>query len=414
MKILLIAIGTRGDVQPFVVLGKALAERGHEVSIAAAAGFAQMIAGAGLTHHNLPMDLQQLLQEPEMRDALTGIRSKLKAYRWASSLMNQQFDTLWQIGLDTAPDLILHHFKSGIAPQIARKAGAISAPIMLQPGFAPTHDYPQFLIASRSLGRWGNMATHRLIQWVMRVGTNMIVKRWQKTSRTDIGLPMDQLNGYNPHGNAFRIHAYSKAIMPHPNEWPDSEIQTGYFFAEPEPFQPPADLEAFLAAGPAPIYIGFGSMPGMDEEKLAAAVGGALSRSGQRAVVATGWGALRKLEANDNIHIIEAVPHTWLFPKVSAVVHHGGSGTTHEGLRWGRPTIVCPLFADQPFFGQRVADLGAGPPPIRQKHLTADKLASALEMALDGSAAVRAAEISEALNAEDAVRQICDMVEQGL
>lgn len=411
MKILLIAIGTRGDVQPFVVLGKALAKHGHHVSIAAASGFKKMIAAANLEHHPLPVDFQELLQQPEMRDALNGIKGKLKAYRWTTDLMNQQFDTLWQVGLDHRPDLILHHFKSGIAPQIARKIGAQSVPVMLQPGFTPTHDYPQFLIASRSLGRIGNMLSHHLIQWVMRMGTNMMVRRWQKHSGTDIGAPMDQLGGYNPNGAPIRIHAYSNAIIPRPDEWSETEIQTGYLFAEPETFEPPADLAAFLENGPPPIYIGFGSMPGMDEENLALIVNEALSRSGHRAVVATGWGALRKLDSSDKVHVIEGAPHSWLFPRMAAVVHHGGSGTTHEGLRWGRPSIVCPLFADQPFFGQRVADLGAGPKPIRQKKLTPEKLISAFDFALKDQTAINANKIAKQMRAHNGVSRICALVD---
>lgn len=399
-------------MQPFVVIGQALAKRGHVISIAASSGFAEMIAAAGLTHHVLPVDFQQLLQEPEVRDALNSFKGKLKAFRWTKDLMNKQFDALWQIGCETKPDVILHHFKSGIAAQIARKVGAISAPIMLQPGFAATQEYPQFLIASRSLGRLGNLMSHRLIQWVTRAGTNMMVKRWQKATGTDIGPPMDPLAGYNPHGDAFRIHAYSSAIIARPSDWPNTEIQTGYFFADPEPFKPAPELEAFLAAGPPPIYIGFGSMPGMDEDKLTRAVTKAIANSGHRAIIATGWGALRQLDASDNVHIIDAVPHTWLFPRVSAVVHHGGSGTTHEGLRWGRPTIICPLFADQPFFGHCVYELGAGPKPIPQKKLTGENLQNAIEIALSQPTAENAAAIGQELQKQDGVKNLCDIVDR--
>jgi len=115
----------------------------------------------------------------------------------------------------------------------------------------------------------------------------------------------------------------------------------------------------FLSEGEKPIYVGFGSMPGINHKRVNTALVGALEQSGLRAVIATGWGGIGELSSTDKLHVLDAVPHPWLFPKVAAVVHHGGSGTTHEALRWGRPGVICPLFADQPFFGQQVARLGA-------------------------------------------------------
>ncbi|MEE9453614.1 MAG: glycosyltransferase [Paracoccaceae bacterium] len=413
MKILLIAIGTRGDVQPFVVLGKGLAQRGHDVSIAAAKGFSRMISKAGLCHHPLPVDMQELMQEPQIAAAMSSLSGKLKAYRWASEIMNAQLDVIWKIGLNVSPDLILHHFKGALGPYLARKLGAISAPIMLQPGFMATGEYPQFLIASRSLGRVGNMASHRLINAVMQFGTSMMIKRWQKIAQPDLGPPMDLMQSYSPKGKAPRIHAYSKAIVPRPASWPKTEVQSGYLFAEPQDFTPPEALRAFLDAGPSPVYFGFGSMPGVDRERIVDAVTGAVRNLKLRAIFATGWSGITQIKSMADIHVLDAVPHTWLFPQVSAVVHHGGSGTTHEGLRWGCPSVICPLFADQPFFGQRVADLGAGPPPIAQKRLTAQKLTAALEIALSSSVQERAAAIGKKLYAEDGVASVCDLVDRG-
>ncbi len=411
MKVLLIAIGTRGDVQPFVVLGHALAARGHDVSIAAANSFSKMIDAAGLRHCMLPVDFQELMQEPEIKAAMTTFTGKLKAYRWASEAMNDQLDTTWAIGQDVSPDLILHHPKGALAPYLARKLGAYSVPVMLQPGFVPTGEYPQFLIASRSLGKLGNLASHRLILAVMRFGTSMMVNRWRKASLPDLGSPMDPLKGYSPKGNAPRIHAYSEAIVPRPANWPKTEVQTGYFFAEQEPFTPPESLKSFLEAGPPPVYFGFGSMPDIYGKRIEDAVAFAVEQLGLRAVIATGWGGITEIDVGENVHVLDAVPHAWLFPRVSAVVHHGGSGTTHEGLRWGRASVVCPLFGDQPFFGQRVANLGAGPPPVAQKRMTAEKLTAALKTALSGQVRDCAAAIGIKLRAEDGVARACDLVE---
>lgn len=410
MNILLIAVGTRGDVQPFVALGRALVARGHAVSLAAPGGFAAMARGAGLEFHPLPVDFQELMKEPEMQAAMTTFRGKLRAYRWANDIMNDQLSAIWKIGLEVRPDVILNHFKGALAPQLARKLGAVSMPVLLQPGFAETGAYPQFLIAKRSLGRLGNRASHKLIHGLMRMGTGMLVRKWVKATGTEIGAPMNPMLGYAPGREAPRLHAYSQALVARPSGWPAREIQTGYFFSEAEDFDPPEALSAFLGAGEAPIYVGFGSMPGMDHERTNAALLGALEKTGRRAVVATGWGGIDTVSA-ENMHVLESVPHGWLFARMAAVVHHGGSGTTHEGLRWGRPSVVCPLFADQPFFGARVADLGAGPEPIRQKKLTADRLARAIDAALDPKVALRAEALGEKIRAEDGIGRAIEVIE---
>ena len=245
----------------------------------------------------------------------------------------------------------------------------------------------------------------------MRFGTGIMIRRWQKHSAIDIGEPMDPMSAYSPGGAVHRVHAYSAAICPRPDEWPASEVQTGYFFAEPEPFDPPEALAAFLNAGPKPIYIGFGSMPGLNHERTNLAVLEALERTGQRAIVSTGWGGIANMAASDKVYSLEAVPHTWLFPRVAAVVHHGGSGTTHEGLRWGRPTVVCPVFADQPFFGRRVTELGVGPAPIPHNKISGARLASALECALDNGVGARAEELGQEIRKEQGISRAVDLIE---
>lgn len=411
MKILIFAIGSRGDVQPYVVLGRELIARGHDVHIAAPPGYDDMIAAVGAVRHTLPADFQSMVNDPEIQSAITSWRGRLRAYRLTADIMNEQLSAIWRIGLDVAPDVILNHFKAALAPNLARKLGAVSIPVMLQPGFVPTRAYPQFFFSSWSLGGFANLMTHRAILALTRFGTRLMIRRWLKQTGTDIGPPMDHMAAYSPHGSAPRVHAYSRIICPRPDEWPATEVQTGYFFTESQPFEPPAGLSQFLEAEPQPLYVGFGSMPGIDPARTSRAVLGALARTGQRAVVATGWGGIRQMQSSDNVYVLDAVPHTWLFPKVAAVVHHGGSGTTHEALRWGRPSIVCPVFADQPFFGRCVAELGAGPQPIAQKRLTEERLATALEFALTDAVRRRAEAAGREIRSENGTRRAADLIE---
>ena len=179
------------------------------------------------------------------------------------------------------------------------------------------------------------------------------------------------------------LNGWSRHVAPDPLDWPNAVRTMGYWFLDRADWEPPADLETFLSAGPPPVYVGFGSMAGRRPERTTAAVLGALRQTGLRAVLASGWGGLRRGDLPASVVLIDRVPHDWLFPRVAAVVHHGGAGTTAAGLRAGRPTVVCPFFGDQPFWGRRVHELGAGPAPTPQKRLTAERLAAALREATE-------------------------------
>lgn len=412
MKVLLITLGTRGDVQPFTVIGSRLKAEGHDVHIAADTGFSQMITAEGLTHHPLPLDFQEIIQNPDMQAAITTLSGKFKAFGLASEIMNKQFSAMWHIGLDIAPELILYHFKGVIAPYLGRRLNVPAWPVMLQPGFTPTRTYPQFFLTTRQLGSMGNLVTHQLFGAGVRFFSTLLIKRWVKATSTQVGPIMDLQVGYSPDGSAKRLHAYSPQIAPLGSDMPRNDQQVGYAFADPAAFTPPSELTNFLSDGETPIYVGFGSMPGINHERVSNALVGALELTGLRAVIATGWGGIGELSSTAKWHVVDAVPHSWLFPKVAAVVHHGGSGTTHEGLRWGRPAVVCPLFADQPFFGQQVAQLGAGSAPIAQRLLTAENLAVALEYALSEKVAMNAKSVGDIVAKEDGAGNIVELVKK--
>jgi sterol 3beta-glucosyltransferase len=139
----------------------------------------------------------------------------------------------------------------------------------------------------------------------------------------------------------------------------------------------------------------------------------ALAQAGQRGLLGAGWGGLEMEKPPENVFKVEDAPYDWLFPRMAAVVHHGGAGTTGAGLRAGKPTVICPFVADQPFWGRRVAALGAGPPPIPQRRLTADNLASAIRQAVeDAVMRKRAADLGEKIQPEDGVGQAVSLIEK--
>jgi UDP:flavonoid glycosyltransferase YjiC (YdhE family) len=210
------------------------------------------------------------------------------------------------------------------------------------------------------------------------------------------------------------LSAYSPSVIPHPQDWPESVHVSGYFFLDTQAdWGPSPELMAFLEAGEPPVYIGFGSMAGQKPEQLADLILEALAKSSQRGLLLTGWGGMRPELRSKDVFTLDSAPHRWLFPRMRAVVHHGGAGTTAEGLHAGVPTVIIPFILDQPFWGARIKALGLGPDPIPQKNLTADRLANAIHIAVtDSVMKQRAKTCGEAIHAENGVEKAVKIVQR--
>ena len=208
-------------------------------------------------------------------------------------------------------------------------------------------------------------------------------------------------------GQLFRLkvpytYLWSPGLVPKPSDWgPEIDI-TGFVFLDlASSFKPPETLTDFLKSGKPPIYIGFGSIVVDDPDKFTALIFEAVKRTGVRALVSKGWGGLGdENNTPDNVYMLENTPHDWLFPRVCAVVHHGGAGTTAIGLKCGKPTMIVPFFGDQTFWGAMIAKAGAGAEPVPYKHLTAEKLATAIEILLTPEAKENAENIARDIEAE--------------
>jgi len=412
MRILIFTFGTRGDVQPYMALGQALQRAGHDVTLSTGQGFDAMIAAHGLTPAPLAVDFKAMLESPEIRDALHSLSGKFRAWKSLKGTFRDLFRGMAALARDVRPDMILGHPKALSASYIAEALGVVFVPTTLQPAFAPTSAFPNFLVPWPDLGQFGNRLSHRAFNWLTAWGQAAPLGDWR---RHDLGLTTkapDLFAGYHPEGLPVpRLHGYSRHIVPKPDDWGEADHVTGYWFLEPdEAWRPPSDLAAFLEAGPPPVYVGFGSMPAEDSEGLTRNVVEALALTGRRGVLATGWGGLRLAGPGRTLFLLDAAPHDWLFPRCSAVVHHGGAGTTHEGLRWGRPSVICPVTVDQPFWGRRVAALGAGPKPLPQNQLTAAALAKAIMDAHAPPMIASAAALGEKLRRENGPAMAVDIL----
>jgi UDP:flavonoid glycosyltransferase YjiC (YdhE family) len=416
MKIAFIASGSRGDVQPYVALGRGLVQAGHQVSLASSLDFEDLVTRHGVEFFPMAGSVQDIVQSQGMRDKIEGgnflvlMAQMAKEAEGAARSMAQAAMQSCQ-----GADLVIGGMGGEyVGGAVAEKLGIPFLPAFLVP-FSTTSEFPSVLTANLPLPGVFNRATHQMARQLMWQG----FRRADQIARQEvIGLPPAPFFGptYSLDQAIPTLYGFSPAVISKPADWGENVYITGYWFLEAEKdWTPPQDLAAFLSAGEAPVYIGFGSMSNRDPRATADLVIEALRQSRQRGLVQTGWGGLEQSDLPDWIYMAGSLPHSWLFPRMKAVVHHGGVGTTAAGLRAGVPNLVVPFFGDQPFWGQRVAALGVGPKPIPRKSLTVERLANAIgQMASDQGMQTSAADLGFRIQAEDGIAKAVTLIEQAV
>lgn len=416
MRIAIIAPGSRGDVQPYLALGKGLKDAGHDVRLLTHENFAGFVKTHQLEFWPLRGNVQEVAESQEMRELLEkgnflaiakfqANAAKRAALEWAEDGMAACADM----------DLLLAGIGGlyiGISLAEKLKIPLIQAHSI---PFTPTKSFPGALFPPMPLKlALVNSLSHHLtrqIMWQSSRGADKVVRQ------AVLGLPPAPFFG--PYrSTAFEnmpvLYGFSPSVIPQPADWDADKKITGYWFLEAEDtWRPSPDLIDFLNSGPAPVYIGFGSMSNRNPEETAELIIQAVHLSKQRAILLSGWSGLQSHDLPDSVFLLDSVPHAWLFPRVAAVVHHGGAGTTAAGLRAGVPTIIVPFFGDQPFWGARVAALGIGPKPISRKALTSENLAQALqEAATNDAMRQRAANLGSSIQAEDGVNTAVEIIQR--
>ena len=406
MKITIFAAGSRGDIQPCIALSQGLRQAGYQVQLAAPEDFAGFAREHAVDFYPLRGDVQRLMASDTGRKFMqSGGANPLKSIRAIRTLVApviaQMTDDAYAACRETDA-LICLGVQSAFGQTIAE---ALRLPVI---NLEPTPLLPTRAFAAPSWPLQKNLGG--LHNYLSGLAMLQVVWQWYhpfvNEFRQRLGLrAVNAAQAYRALRSTPMVSAYSSTIIPHPSDWPASVHVTGYLFlADDSAWQPPAELQAFLEAGDPPVYIGFGSMAGRDPEQLAALTIEALAKSGQRGLLLTGWGGLNTSSVPDNVLVVKSAPHGWLFPRMAAVVHHGGAGTTAEGLRAGVPSVIVPFVFDQPFWGARIKALGAGPAPIPIKQLTADRLAHAIQTAVtDTNMKRRAKTCGEAIRAENGV-----------
>lgn len=409
MKITILTLGSRGDVQPYTALGLELMRTGHAVRLVTDAGFESFVLQHGLAFAPLQADFIRLAQSPEGKAAMAG-KGRLTLMKKLMPMLRQLMDDAWRAAQDS--DAIVYHSKALAGPHIAEKLGIPGFLAMALPIASPTGAFAQPALGGGNYGSTLNRLSYSVFDAMSTMPFHGITAAFR---RETLQLPTSAPNKKQHREHTATLYAYSRHVLPRPPEWGDDVHVTGcWFLPAPADWQPTRELQAFLEAGPPPVYVGFGSMAAQDAEATTRTVFEAVRRSGLRAVLATGWGGIASVDAPESAFVIDAAPHDWLFPRCSAVVHHGGAGTIAAGLRAGKPTVVVPFFGDQPFWGRRVAALGVGPAPLPLKQLTAGRLADALQTAVtDAAMRQRAQTLAALIEAENGVQNAAQIIAGG-
>jgi sterol 3beta-glucosyltransferase len=416
MHITLLAVGTRGDVQPYVALGLGLKEAGHDVRVATHEVFKELILGNGLEFAPLKVDIQAVMSGPDgLRWIQSGgnqLRFVLRMIRLAYPTLRQMLDDSWVVCQGT--QAILYSTFAIAGYSIAEALGIPSMAAPLQP-LTRTRVFPIMMSLPQRFSLSGrfNRLSYLIGEQFLWQPFRMAINRWR---RDRLSLPPIPFGG--PFGHLYRerypwIYGFSPSVIPRPPDWPDWVHVSGYWFLElQKDWSPPARVLDFLAAGPPPVCIGFGSMIDRDQAELMRMAVQALDQARQRGILLTGWGGMEELALPQEVLVLESIPHEWLLPRMAAVVHHGGAGTTAAALRSGVPSIITPFFADQPFWGQVVARLRVGPAPIMRSKLTTERLAEAIRVATsDEGMKARAKALGERIQAEKGVKRAVQIVE---
>ncbi len=417
MRITSIAYGTRGDVEPALALADELQARGHKVRTVVAADSAKLVEERGLEAAPAELNIKELLHTAGGLDLMesgqrVGVRRSFKSMR---RLFDEHSPGIMEHAYHASrdADVVLSGFLSNVfATSICEKLGNRQISVMAAPIVLATRSGPATLSAPRPGG--ASIANLLLYKTVLERVDWGLTQGPANRFRTALGLPVQDRTAYYKQLRQTPIlRGVSPHVVPHPSDWPATVHTTGYWLKPVEPdWTAPERLLEFLDAGDPPVLISFGSMTARDPRYTTKLLADAVIRSGRRAVLQTGWAGLGTSSMPKEIYVLGAAPHSWLLPRVSAMVHHGGAGTTGQAMSASVPAVAVPHAGDQPYWGARIARLGVGPSPIPRAKLTARRLAAAIvELTTNAEMRHRAAVLGERIRREDGVGTAATLIE---
>lgn len=410
-------LGTRGDVQPYIALALGLRDSGHEVTIATCPNFENFVTGYDIPFRSLRFDIQEFLDSEQGRDLLKGHPYRpaqvLKTLRIIKEkvmpMAKDLLEDTWQLCQDA--DALIFHPKITGGEHISElgRIPCISASTV--PMFTPTSEFAMPGMPFVDLGPVLNKWSYELITLGL-MSYRGVMNEFRKNS---LGLPPMNLfdtDRKRRWSNIPILYCFSSSLVPVQES--SNVHATGYWFLDQHTdWRPSHGLVDFLNSGDSPVYFGFGSMPLPNPEETLDKIIESIRKTGIRAVIATGWSKMESRVSSDRIHFIDSAPHDWLFERVKAVVHHGGAGTTAAGLRAGKPTLICPVAVDQPFWGYMVHKRNVGPKPIPVSHITVSNLTAAIEsITTDQKMITKAGALGQKIRDEDGVSKAVEIIEK--
>jgi vancomycin aglycone glucosyltransferase len=405
MRIALSAVGTRGDVQPMLALGLALRRRGHQVRMCAPPDFHDRVIDVGLPFFPVGQDMHEMVTVT-CRDM---VRKPLAPLRVMDELVRFQFDDL--LKACEGAEVLVGGGMQLAAPSIA---AALEIPYLYAaycPVVLRSREHPAPLFSNQQLSG----PTNLLSWWACERFFDLVLLGSLNRERRRLGLA--QVRRIYDHLFKSRpvLLATDPLLVPAPSDARAGVLTTGFWYfedeAELEPLDP--ELRAFLAAGAPPVYVGFGSMPSEDPERLTRQIVAAVRASGQRAILHRGWAGLGDVALPDTIHVVGSVSHPKLFPRVAAVVHHGGAGTTANALRAGVPQVVVPHIVDQFYWASRTCQIGVGLPAPAMRKLDPERLGRTIRTAAQSAGLRdRAREVAVQIDPRSGLERAAAAIEQ--
>lgn len=409
MKIQCLTAGSRGDTQPFVALGKALKARGADVSIAATEDSGDLIRRNGLAYNPVRGNIAAFIRSGQGENAVKAG----SLFSFVKSLTEPQIKTaLLDITEDLyhaceGSDLILYHPGASIGAFAGKDLGipaVIASPFPL----GETDRYPALLFYNPRPPKWFYRMSHKAMAAGLFLTSKDTIGRFYKER-----LGREKIALKNPlTGSPQMLVSCSEYLFPGSAR----SIMRGWWFLDEENYEAPEALQQFLTAGEAPLYIGFGSVADVSASvERMELIQKALQKSGSRAIIASNGGKVEgRFQGAEDIFFVRDVPHSWLFPRTSMVIHHGGAGTSAAGFRAGVPSLIIPHGNDQFAWGRRAWELGIGPRPIPERKLSLDALAGAIGQMKGETMQQRARELGRAIGAERGAEAIADYIVQEL
>ena len=428
MSIVVMVVGSRGDIQPFIPIGRRLAER-HRVRIATHREFRPMVEQAGLEFYPLggnPHEMMEYIVKTGGSILPTRLDQLWEDVPKKRAMVADIVASTWRACTEADPeqpgarpfraDLIVANPPSYGHIHCAEALHIPLHMIFTMP-WSATRSFPHpFAQIDPSVHRpVENFFSYGVIDLIVWAGISDLVDTF-RTETLKLS-PLTLTDGaalLEDHEVPF-TYLWPESLVARPEDWgPHIDLANFIPYEQGHTYEPPPALLDFLAAGEAPIYVGFGSVVAQDPVALTRTIFTALERAGARGIVAEGWAHLGGGVLPPNVYLIGDCPHDWLFPRCRAVCHHGGAGTTSTGLRAGLPTIVVPFFGDQFFWGHIVAKAGAGPEPIPIRRLDTESLTAAFDACRRPQIRERASALGARLRATDGVELAVQSIERHL